>query len=574
VSDTAVSNKQDGGSGEDPARDEAVGTGDLDERERSRRLSTQPLADSGLAVPRLGSVGMLRWMWRQLTSMRIALALLFLLSVAAIPGSLLPQWDINPSQVLQFSQTHTSWYPILQHLQLFDVFESVWFGAIYSLLFISLIGCIVPRSFAHFKAMRSAPPTAPRNLKRMPVHASFSTDATADEALTAAAKRLKRRRFRTVAGSDANGRWIAAEKGYLRETGNLVFHLALIGLLVAVAVGHFFGFKGAVIVTEGTGFSDTVAGYDSLTMGQLVSPADLPPFAIQVNKFTASYQDTGDQYGQPRAFNAYVTFTASPGSKPVNEDVEVNKPIVVHGTNVFLEGHGYAPIVTVRDGKGAVVLHQAVNFLDDDAMFTSNGAIKAPDAQPEGLGFEGYFLPTALQQPGQMPASVFPSADNPMLILAAYGGNLNMNGGEEQSVYSLDTSLMKQLTVKSPTADPGAGKAIEMTVGQTATLPGGAGSITFDGVAQWVQLNIAYDPGQDLALTCALLAVFGLIGSLGIRRRRIWVRVTDQPDGTRLVEVAGLARTEGATPTAEVTDAAEAMAAALAPAAEPAPARA
>jgi cytochrome c biogenesis protein len=568
VSDTAVTNKQDGeADGGEPAGGPAVGGRvDLDERERAHRLSTQPLVDSEITIPRLGSIGMMRWMWRQLTSMRIALTLLFLLSVAAIPGSLLPQNDINPGAVLQFFESHKTWAPLLNRLQLFNVFESVWFGAIYSLLFISLIGCIVPRSFAHYRAMRSAPPTAPRNLKRMPVHASFVTSAPADEALAAGLKRLKRKRFRTVAGADTTGQWIASEKGYLRETGNLVFHLALIGILIAVAIGHFFGFKGAVIVTQGTGFSDTVAGYDSLTMGQLVSPSDLPPFDIKVNNFTATYQDSGDQYGQPRTFNAYVTYTASPTSPPVNDDVEVNKPIVVNGTNVFLEGHGYAPVVTVRDGKGNVVLHSPVNFLDDDAMFTSNGAIKVPDAKPEGLGFEGYFLPTAVQLPGQMPASVFPAADEPLLILSAYAGNLNMNGGEAQSVYSLDTSLMKQLDVKAAGTDTGAGNALELTPGQTAKLPNGLGSITFDGVDQWVQLNIAYDPGQDLALACALLAVVGLIGSLGIRRRRLWVRVTEQADGNRLVEVAGLARTEGATPTAEVTETAESLAAVLNPA--------
>ena len=48
-------------------------------------------------------------------------------------------------------------------------------------------------------------------------------------------------------------RWVAAEKGYPRETGNLVFHLALLFVLLAVAVGGLFGWKGNVIVREGTG---------------------------------------------------------------------------------------------------------------------------------------------------------------------------------------------------------------------------------------------------------------------------------------------------------------------------------
>jgi cytochrome c biogenesis protein len=162
-----------------------------------------------------------------------------------------------------------------------------------------------------------------------------------------------------------------------------------------------------------------------------------------------------------------------------------------------------------------------------------------------------------------MPASVFPAAQNPMLVLSAYAGNLNMNGGEDQSVYSLDTTSMKQLDVKTPGEAAAAGNALELKPGQTAKLPNNDGSISFVGVKQWIQLDIAYDPGQKVVLPAAILAVLGLIGSLAIRRRRIWVRVTDQADGTRLVEVAGLARTEGATPTTEVTQTAQTLAAAV-----------
>ena len=533
--------------------------------ERAEKLTTQPKADDGIAVPSLGILGMLRWTWRQLTSMRIALVLLFMLSLAAIPGSLLPQREIDPTQVVTFYTNHTRWAPILNDLQLFDVFESVWFGAIYCLLFVSLIGCIVPRSWAHFKMMRSAPPAAPRNLKRLPVHASFSTTAESEEVLKLAAKRLKGRRFKTVRGTDRSGGWVSSEKGYLRETGNLIFHLSLIGLLTGVAIGHFFGFKGAVLVTEGTGFSDTVANYDSLTLGPAVSAQDLPNFSLVLNKFDATYQDSGDQFAQPRTFDAYVSFKATPTSAAKSEDLEVNSPITVNGTNIFLEGHGYSPEVEVKDGKGRVLYNGAVTFLGQDEYFDSSGAIKAPAYTAGGtdLGFQGWFLPDAIVTSGAMPASIFPAALNPMLILSAYAGNLNVNGGEDQSVYSLDTTDMKQLDVKTKGASAAAGNALELSAGQTVKLPDNDGSITFVGVKQWVQLNIAYDPGQKVVLPAAILAVLGLISSLGIRRRRIWVRVSEQADGTRLVEVAGLARTEGATPTTDVTQTAQALAAAV-----------
>lgn len=566
MSDTAQDAAAAAGS-EPEAPDEAAAAEAL-ATERAEKLSTAPKAeDSAIAVPRLGVLGMVRWTWRQLTSMRIALVLLFMLSLAAIPGSVLPQLSIDPSKVTTFYQSHKTWAPILNDLQLFNVFESTWFGAIYLLLFISLIGCIVPRSWAHYKAMRTTPPAAPRNLKRLPVHASFTTTSEPDEVLALAAKRLKSRRFKAVRGSDRGGNgWISAEKGYLRETGNLLFHLSLIGILAGVALGHFFGFKGAVLVTEGSGFADTVTSYDSLTLGPGVGAQDLPNFRFTLDKFTATYQESGDQFAQPRTFDAYVTLYDTPGSAAKKVDVQVNQPINVNGTNVFLESHGYSPVVEVKDGQGNVLFDGPQIFLSNgDQYFNSSGAIKAPAHATGGtdLGFSGWFLPTAFAQTGAMPTSVFPAAQNPMLILSAYSGDLNMNGGEDQSVYSLDTSKMKQLDVKSKSASADAGNALELKVGQTATLPDGLGSITFVGYKQWAQFNIADDPGQKVVLPSAVLAVLGLVGSLGIRRRRIWVRVTEQPDGTRLVEVAGLARTEGATPTAEVTQTAQALAAAV-----------
>ncbi len=89
----------------------------------------------------------LRWAWRQLTSMRIALILLFLLALASVPGSILPQQGADPAGVQQYFSSHKSLAPLLNHLGLFNVFAAPWFAAIYLLLFASLVGCVVPRTF-------------------------------------------------------------------------------------------------------------------------------------------------------------------------------------------------------------------------------------------------------------------------------------------------------------------------------------------------------------------------------------------------------------------------------------------
>ena len=136
-----------------------------------------------------GLVGWARWGWRQLTSMRTALILLFLLAVASVPGSLLPQQGIDPAAVQQYYVSHPALAPWLARLSLFNVFAAPWFAAIYLLLFVSLAGCVVPRSVRLARSARALPPPAPRNLARLPQSARHETALDPAAALDAAAGR-------------------------------------------------------------------------------------------------------------------------------------------------------------------------------------------------------------------------------------------------------------------------------------------------------------------------------------------------------------------------------------------------
>ena len=182
----------------------------------------------------LGFVGSLRYLWRQLTSMRTALILLLLTALAAIPGSLFPQRTNGPIPVRDFFDKNPDLAKFLDKFWMFDVYGSPWFSAIYILLFISLIGCVIPRTIEHGKSAFAPPPIAPSKLEKMEHFQNISGDFKAAENL------LKRMRFRVRQEGD----WISAEKGYLREFGNLLFHLSLILILLGVSIGSLFGMKG------------------------------------------------------------------------------------------------------------------------------------------------------------------------------------------------------------------------------------------------------------------------------------------------------------------------------------------
>ena len=129
--------------------------------------------------------------WRTLTSMGTALVLLFLLALGAIPGALVPQRSLNAGKVDEYLAEHTLIGPWLDRLQMFDVFSSFWFTAIYALLFISLVGCLTPRLAEHVRNMRAMPVAAPRNLTRLPKHESLRTTGDAEAVAADVEKRLK-----------------------------------------------------------------------------------------------------------------------------------------------------------------------------------------------------------------------------------------------------------------------------------------------------------------------------------------------------------------------------------------------
>jgi cytochrome c biogenesis protein len=467
------------------------------------------------SVPDIGALGLARWFWRQLTSMRTALILLLLLAVAAIPGSVFPQRQQNPLAVRAFLEGNPGIGPWLDRLSLFDVYGSPWFSAIYLLLFISLIGCVLPRSLEHARAIGARPPRTPRNLSRLEEYRRI--EGGRDGQLDRAEQHLRGQRFRTER-YDAS---VSAEKGYLREVGNLAFHLALVLLLIAIALGASQGSRGEAIVNEGETFVNVPTGYDNLDLGRLFPVEKLPPFSVTVEKFVPTFAADG----LPLDYTAFVRATDA-GGRTDTTTLRVNHPLTFGSTRVYLIAHGYSAQVTVRDGEGAVVFKGPVAMLPQDSNLTSTGAIKVPDARPEQIGFLATFLPTAAFDADRGGFSRYPDALDPRLLLSAWKGDLGLDSGVPQSVYRLDVADLTRVGVKA------------LAPGESWAFDGG--SITFDGWNRWINLQVVRDPGKGLALVGSIAAMAGLLMSLLLRRRRIWVRVGD--DG--LVELASLSKTQ------------------------------
>jgi cytochrome c biogenesis protein len=523
--------------------------------------------------PEIGVRGWLRWFWRQLTSMRVALILLLLLAVAAIPGSLVPQRSADPNGVLQYEQEHPKLFPVLDAfpIQAFDVYGSVWFSAIYLLLFISLIGCVVPRITHHWRSWRGQPPKTPARLQRMAGYAEVRVsnpdasgeerEAFAEQAIAEAAAILKKQRYRVrvdrVTKGERSTVSVSAERGYLRETGNLLFHSALVGVLISVGVGGMFTFNGQKVLVEGETMLNQLIDYDTVNSGRSFDTTSLEPFGLRMNSLEVTYVTLDDENidarGQVRDYTANMTLIETDGSES-EHTIRVNHPLRVHGSPVYLIANGYAPTIVVRNAQGEVQYRESVPFIPQDTNLTSLGVIKVPyglegsDGKSTQLGLRGFFYPTKAELESGAYTSGYPGLEDPVLTLDVFVGDLGIDDGVPQSVYALDTSEMQQLTGRAVDK-----KSLELTPGKTVELPDGMGTVTLETVPRYASFDVMRNPAQEWVLVFALLSLGGLLWSLFVPRRRMWVKAVPDEDGV-LLQYAALARGDDPVLERAVTD--------------------
>jgi cytochrome c biogenesis protein len=504
--------------------------------------------------------------WHWLTSMRTALVLLFLLAIAAIPGALLPQRSLNEENVNEYIANNGRLAEFYDRLQLYDVFESTWFLAILTLLTISLIGCILPRSWDHYFAWKTPPTRAPRNLGRLPLHAEGDVDKPVEEVAAEARGLLRRWHVAEYQPTDDRaGKFsLAAERGYARELANLLFHLGLVGMIVTVALGRMVYYEGQVIVVTESGNYETplgdqntefcntsTANFDSFRAGPLFDGTGLTTFCFDAHDFSADYLPNG----QAEMFTSNVSYAVGddihrPKSEWTDYELKVNHPLRIEGDRVYLQGHGFAPTFTVTWPNGESRT-QTIQWRPDDlTYFLSSGVMRFDppagmypeliDRRENQIAIQGLFAPTAQWdgENNELLTSRFPAMTDPAVAIDIYRGDAGLDTGRAQSIFSLDTALLHSGQLQKI-------ERVNLTRGDSVTLDDGT-VVTFDGASEFANFQISRDPFQPWVLVTTTIMLAALVGSLLIKRRRIWIRLTPREDGGTHVELGGLARTDRA----------------------------
>ena len=474
--------------------------------------------------------------WRTLRSMRTALILLLMIALASVAGSLLPQWPNSPERVLQYRADHPFWGTFFDRAGLFDVFGSWWFVLLVALLFVSLIACLVPRTRALWRAVRT-PPMQAREIDAFPMYAEVAVHAPPDGAIDAARRTMRRRRFR-VAGDPARPA-LAAEKGLAREIGSLAFHWAFILLLAGVIYGKGTGFSGLIAVVEGQTWVDAEANYDgTIRAGRFFD--DFTGIGLHLRDFGSDFLRTG----QPMDFVSRVDLLDPDGSLLRQEDIRVNHPAKVEGLWIYQSSFGWAPTIEVVDdgevvSSGPVVMDRdpAPEGVVEFAM-PWRGVVKLPGAGADGLdrAIELELWPdsralTALLGGGE-PQAMLVEFD-PIIRFTVWEGVL-----ADLATNRLDTTVLDEVS----TGIVGAGRTADLTDG--LALPegeeGSGSTISFPELRQYSVFLVSRDAGVPLVLAAAILILVGLLPALYTARRKVWVRADPDGDGA-VLRVGGLA---------------------------------
>jgi cytochrome c biogenesis protein len=292
-----------------------------------------------------------------ISSMRFAIALLAMIAIAAIIGTVMKQGEATANYINQFGPF---WFEVFRKLGLYAVYSAWWFLLLMGMLVTSTTLCIVRNAPKMLRDMRSWRENVRENSllnfhHKMQWRASLTRTALAQQS----AARLVDAGYKVKLVEKDNGTLVAAKQGAANKFGYIFAHTAIVviclgGLLdsdIPIRLQEwFFGktpFTGSGLISQvppehrlGTG-NPTFRGNTMIPEGQNSSTAILTrpdgvliqelPFTINLKKFTIDFYSTG----MPKLFASDVEVRDNQTGETVKATIEVNKPLIFKGVAIY-----------------------------------------------------------------------------------------------------------------------------------------------------------------------------------------------------------------------------------------------
>lgn len=340
---------------------------------------------------RKGSRHLAAWV-ELLSSMRFAIALLTVICIASVIGTVVKQNEPLNNYVNQFGPF---WADVFGAANLFTVYSAWWFLVILAFLVVSTSLCIArntPKILADFKTYKEN--IREQSLKAFPHRA----EGDLNDAPEAAARRLGQTllgsgwkvRLQSRETPQGTGWMIAAKKGAANKWGYLAAHSAIVlvcvgglldgnlmvraqtwfngkeifeggGLIADVPAQHRLStanptFRGNLLVTEGTASSTAILSQPGGVLLQEL------PFSVELKKFIVEYYETG----MPRLFASEIVIHDLETGEKKEARVEVNHPAYHRGVAIYQSSF---------DDGGSRVKLQAVPITRPTRSFEVEGTI-------------------------------------------------------------------------------------------------------------------------------------------------------------------------------------------------------
>ncbi|MFH0750404.1 MAG: cytochrome c biogenesis protein ResB [Chloroflexota bacterium] len=450
-------------------------------------LTNGTVPTPGAAERMNGVDSALEWLWHLLTSMKLALVLMLGFAALTLVGTLVIQ---APPGVMDDPQAKAAWLAeirprfggwtdLMDRLQVFTIFSSVWVRGIFALLTASLVACTVHRIPGTWRTMRKPHVNVgPAFFEHAPQHEAMTFQRRPADVLAEAKQVFGRHHYRTIAQDDGTVHLYAVRNNWA-PWGGLVAHVSIVVILAGAMVGSLWGFRDSqFMLAEGaTSAIPTIAGA-----------------TITLNSFKDTYSPST---GAPLDYVSDVT-VGQDGQVVAQQLVRVNEPLRYKGISFFQAFFGPAAVVTVKDAAGATVFAEGVPL-----AWSSTGGNK--------LG-----------------SFTIPNQNLTVWVVATTGPNdPSVKPGQiAVELYKSDTGD----AITQESIDQGAATTIE---GLT---------YTFEREAKFTGLSVANDPGTPLVWLGCILLVIGFAIRLYVPYRRIWGHLVARPGGGTTLSIAAVGR--------------------------------
>lgn len=429
-------------------------------------------------------------LWRFFKSLKLTLSLLLILAVASVLGTLIPQQEGAMETARDLGP---GLWKLLSALQLFDMYHSVWFRIILGLLAANLLVCSLDRFPSAWKLFRlPVRPDRTRLFEKIPPNRLVSVRGTRKET-TERIEGILKHHYKGVRtkGTD-NGDFLYAEKGRYSHFGVYIVHLSVLLILAGGLIGSFFGFEAYVTIPEG-------AAADRVTLRRS-RDTKLLPFAVACDKFTIDYYENGT----PKEYRSDLKFFQGDGIVREGQ-LRVNHPITHEGITFYQSSYGQTPTVHLsvsRSGTATEVTPYAVHRGHPVFLPGKEGVFRLLEAHDN---FQGALGPAALL-------------------------SIRSNDGKERQMWIFQNpenlkKLFPEKMLQSPKLNPASFEPYTFLLDRIENR-------------YYSVLQVSRDPGVPLVWAGFCLIMLGLFMTFFFPHKRIWVRVYEAEEETK-VAVAG-----------------------------------